>query len=182
MDERRGGPLARWYLIYTKPGCETVAQLNLERQGYHLYFPRLLRQPRGARGGDAVIDALFPRYLFLNLDVGREAMGPVRSTLGVASIVRFGFDYAVVPDFVVEGLKAKADPASGLHRLREMPSLRPGSGLRIVAGVFDGLEGVFLRESAEERVVVLLDLLGQRTSVEVPSRFVRPEGVRRALG
>lgn len=36
----------RWCLIHTKPACEAVAQTNLERQGYRVYYPRLLRLGR----------------------------------------------------------------------------------------------------------------------------------------
>ena len=167
--------MARWYLIHAKPGCEATAQANLERQKYRVYYPRLLRRVRVRGRWVERVAPLFPRYLFLRLDVGREAMAPVRSTVGVASIVRFGFDYTVVPDAVIERLQTRADPETGLHRLALGPELQSGSRLRIVAGVFDGLEGIFQRASAAERVLVLLDLLGQLTSVEIPAEFILPQ-------
>ena len=80
----------RWYLIHTKPTREVAAEVNLQRQGYQVYYPRLLRPTLvNGRWIDRVA-SLFPRYLFLRLAVGRQAMGPVRSTVGVANIVRFG--------------------------------------------------------------------------------------------
>jgi transcriptional antiterminator RfaH len=89
--------------------------------------------------------------------------------------VRFGDDYAVVPDAIVDNLRTRADPDTGLHCLRGHSSFAPGSNVRIVAGVFDGLEGVFQRESGDERVVLLLGLLGRDTLVEVPAAFVLPQ-------
>jgi len=115
------------------------------------------------------VGSLFPRYLFLHLEVGEQVLAPVRSTLGVAAIVRFGCEYAVVPDQVVEDLRMSADPGTGLHRLRSPPSFAPGTRVRIVAGAFDGVEGVFLRESGDERVVVLLKILGQSTPARIPA-------------
>jgi transcriptional antiterminator RfaH len=165
--------VARWYLVHTKPGCERVAQENLERQGYGVYYPRLL-QPVRARGRwvERVI-SLFPRYVFLHLEVGCQALSPVQSTIGVTTLVRFGLDYAVVPHKVIENLLARADPATGLHRLdRQRNMLAHGAKVRIVAGAFDGLEGVFQRRSGDERVIVLLKLLGQGTPVCVPRGFV----------
>jgi hypothetical protein len=50
--------------------------------------------------------------------------------------------------------------------------------VRIVAGVFDGVEGIFQRESGAERVVLLLGLLGRDTLVEIPSEFVLPLAVQ----
>jgi transcriptional antiterminator RfaH len=167
--------MVRWYLIHTKPAREVLAEFNLKRQGYQVYYPRLLRPTRiRGRWVDRVA-SLFPRYLFLGLAVGHQAMGPVRSTVGVASIVRFGNDYAVVPDGVVENLRRRADPTTGLHRLNGRTVFEPGSNIRIVAGVFDGLEGVFQRESGDERVVLLLGLLGSDTLVQLPAEFVLPQ-------
>jgi transcriptional antiterminator RfaH len=167
--------MVRWYLIHTKPTREVVAEDNLRRQGYQVYYPRLLRPARiRGRWVDRVA-SLFPRYLFLRLVVGHQAMGPVRSTVGVANIVRFGYDYTVVPDAIVENLRLRADPETGLHRLHDHALFKPGSNVRIVAGVFDGLEGVFQRESGDERVVLLLGLLGRDTLVQLPAAFVSPQ-------
>lgn len=165
----------RWYLVHTKVAGEAIAQANLDRQGYRVHWPRLLR-PAHHRGRwvDRIV-ALFPRYLFVQLDAGRQEFGPVRSTLGVASIVRFGHDYAVVPDRVIENLLSRADPVTGLHRLSFDAPIQPGSKVRIVAGAFDGLEGVFQRNAGNERVHVLLELLGRSAPVRVPASFVVPQ-------
>jgi transcriptional antiterminator RfaH len=167
--------VARWYLVHTRPACERVAQENLERQGYGVYYPRLL-QPVRARGRwvERVV-SLFPRYVFLHLDVGRQALSPAQSTIGVTTLVRFGVEYAVVPHKVIENLLARADPATGLHRLdRQRNTLAHGAKVRIVAGAFGGLEGVFQRQAGDERVIVLLKLLGQGTPVCVPGGVVMP--------
>lgn len=170
----------RWYLIYTKPAREQVAELNLLRQGYEVYHPRLVRPARlHGRWVEQVI-SLFPRYLFVRLDAGIQSMGPLRSTLGVANIVRFGRDYSVVADAIVENLRMRADSETGLHRLCGQASFEPGSKVRIVAGLFEGLEAVFCRESGDERVVLLLEVLGRCTHVEFPSGFVMPKMESRA--
>jgi transcriptional antiterminator RfaH len=166
--------MVRWYLIHTKAKREAVAEVNLRRQGYQVYYPRLQRPARiRGRWVDRVA-ALFPRYLFLRLAVGHQAIGPVRSTVGVANIVRFGSEYTVVPDAVVEDLNGRADAETGLHRLHRRALYEPGSNVRVVAGVFEGLEGVFQRESGVERVMLLLGLLGRDTLVQLPAAFVLP--------
>lgn len=172
---RSNGFNVRWYLIHTKPTRELVAAENLRRQGYELYYPRLVRPTRVRGRWLDRVASLFPRYLFLRLSVGDQAIAPVRSTTGVASIVRFGGDYAVVPDAIVDNLRMRADPDTGLHCLHSRSSFQPGSNVRIVAGVFDGLEGVFQRESGDERVVLLLGLLGRDTLVQIPAAFVLPQ-------
>jgi len=163
-----------WYLVQTKPSNETLAETNLARQGYEVYLPRLL-QPvrRNGRWRDRIV-ALFPRYLFLRLKVGNQPLAPVRSSVGVTSVVRFGFQYAVVPDRIVDSLRARSDPKSGLHLMSSGPLFTPGAKVRITTGPFDGLEGIFERSAGAERVDVLLRLLGQDTPVRVPAGFVVP--------
>jgi transcriptional antiterminator RfaH len=163
-----------WYLIRTKAGREEAAEFNLLRQGYQVYYPRLLQPTRHRGNWIDQVASLFPRYLFLLL-APNQHLGPVRSTVGIANIVRFGYAYAVVPTRIVEALRTQADPETGLHRLQKKSQLEPGSSVRIVAGVFEGLEGVFQRESGDERVVLLLGLLGHNAQVEVPTRFVLPQ-------
>ncbi len=163
----------RWFLISTKPCSEATAKANLERQGYRVYLPQLL-QPRLVRGRwiDR-ITALFPGYLFLQLVIGSESLSPVRSTLGVSAPVRFGSEYAIVPAHVVNTLINRADPDSGLHRLTRR-LFEPGSLVRVIAGSFAGLEGVFERETGEDRVVVLFNLLGRETPLRMPAGCVAP--------
>lgn len=167
--------MLRWYLIHTKPSGEAVAQTNLERQGYQTYLPRLRQTMR--RAGELLERrvALFPRYLFLGLKEGHQSLGPVRSSLGVTGVVQFGSRYAVVPDAVIGELKARADPESGLHRLNGPEErLDEGSSIRVTHGAFAGIEGIFARAAGTQRVIVLLELLGQRACVCVPRHCVLP--------
>jgi transcriptional antiterminator RfaH len=164
----------RWYLIHTKPARESIAEANLQRQGYVVHLPRMLHSVRRQGRWRDCIAPLFPRYLFLRLSEGRQALAPVRSSFGVADIVRFGTRYAIVPDEIILQLRLRADPQSGLYRLASRAPLSRGAAVQITTGPFAGLDGVFEREAGPARVVVLLQLLGQAASVRVPVEFVVP--------
>jgi transcriptional antiterminator RfaH len=164
--------MLRWYLIHTKPLGEVAAQLNLERQAYEVYFPRLLQNVRWRGSWRQRTAPLFPRYLFLRLDEGRQSMSPVRSTVGVASVVRFGSSFKVVPDEVIRDLRAREDPTTGCHRLSRRPALVPGAEVIVASGPFCGLGAVFECESGGGRVVVLLKLLGRDVPVRVPADLI----------
>jgi transcriptional antiterminator RfaH len=166
--------MLRWYLVRTKPNAEATARANLDRQGYETYFPRL-HQPMPCRGRwrERAVP-LFPGYLFLRLDEGHQPLAPVRSTLGVTCAVRFGTNYAVVPDEVIQKLRSHANPETGMHRLHLPDRLATGTRVWILAGPFAGLEGVFQREIGSERAIVLLSILGQTASVGVPVGSVVP--------
>jgi len=152
-------PQKIWYLVYTKPRQESLAQENLVRQGYVVYLPRvrLMRKRQGRQV--AVIEPLFPRYLFIHLDTQSDNWGPIRSTLGVASLVRFGSEPAKVPDDFVTHLKAQ-EGLEGLHEWAE-PKMVVGDRMRVTEGPLKGYEGILLAKSGQARVMLLLDILGK---------------------
>lgn len=166
--------MSRWYLVHTKRAGEAVAEANLQRQGYKVYLPRLAQAVRRRGRWQDRIVALFPRYLFLGLNEGSQTLGPVRSTVGVSNVVRFGLRYANVPDELIDALRTTEDPESGLHRMRVSSLPEPGAMVKIADGPFSGLEGVFEREFGGDRVLVLLNLLGQSTPVQVPIDCIVP--------
>ena len=161
--------MRRWYLIHTKPSSEALALKHLLRQQYDARLPQALQTVRRFGRRRERIVALFPRYLFLHLNEGQQALAPVKFTTGVADIVRFGACYAIVPDQVMRDLEARADPATGLHRLNAGGALTRGTPVRIALGPLDGLEGIFEREAGADRVVILLKLLGRNAPVYVPT-------------
>ena len=78
---------AAWYVVHTHPRAEAKALLNLDRQGFTCYLPRYLKRRRHARRVETVAAALFPRYLFVDLDLATQQWWPIRSTFGVADLV-----------------------------------------------------------------------------------------------
>ena len=155
-----------WHAVLCKPHKEEVAAANLENQGYEVYLPRLVALHRRAGRWMEVIEPLFPRYLFMTAGHGEKSLAPIRSTLGVRDFVRIQGLPAVVSEYVITGLRSRADPASGLHRIISSP-FRAGSRVRFTAGPFTGLEGIFEMECADARVIVLLQLLGKSSRITV---------------
>jgi transcriptional antiterminator RfaH len=167
--------MLRWYLVHTKPRGEAVAEANLRRQGYDIYLPRLAHRVLSRYRWRERVQPLFPRYLFLQLAEGSQALAPVQSSMGVSSVVRFGATYAVVPDGIIDELRSRAEPQSGLHRLNRIAPPVPGEAIKITMKPFDGLAGIFERACGNDRVLVLLRLLGQETSLRLPAHAVVPE-------
>jgi transcriptional antiterminator RfaH len=165
-------PSPQWYLIHTKPLAERLAQANLERQGYCTYLPEVSHLGRCRRQRRRRVAALFPRYLFVRLAVGRQSLQPIHSTLGVSNIVRFGVHCAIVRDDVIERLRSRADPVTGLHALQPVARFTRGTRVRITTGAFCGIDGIFERDEGAERVTILLTLLGEERSLQFPAELV----------
>src|SRR4051794_20170300 len=100
----------RWFLVHARPHCESKAQLNLRAQGFRTFMPQIEKTVRHARQLRTVRAPLFPRYLFVQLDLGRDRWLSVRSTIGVASLftTRDGSPVAA-PVGVIEALLDRFD-------------------------------------------------------------------------
>lgn len=157
--------MSDWYLVYCRARQEDTAARGLEEQDYSVYLPKLEIRRRRARGMVDVVQPLFPRYLFVSPG-GGQPLAPIGHTAGVSKLVRFGSDYRPMSRGIVESLKSRADPDTGYHRLNP-PNLVRGDRVGILAGAFAGIEGIFEARTGRERVVVLLELLGQTVRTEV---------------
>lgn len=154
-----------WYLIYCKPRGERLAEQNLERQGYSSYLPLIRNRRRRAGRVVSVVEAMFPRYLFVHLDDVHDNWAPIRSTLGVANLVRFGTDAARVPEDLIAALRAREDE-QGVQVIAPA-SFRRGERVRIATGPFAEYEAIFEARSSRERVIVLLEVAGKLARVQV---------------
>ena len=152
-----------WYLVVTKPQSEFKAQENLLRQGYETYLP--LVQTSRRRNGKKVkrTEAFFPRYLFISLDKETDNWSPIRSTIGVAGMVRFGGMPAVVPENMIANLKNNENEF-GLQSF-EKKELKQGDTVEIIDGPFEGYKAVYQKMKSTERVSVVLDIVGKNTQV-----------------
>jgi len=162
-----------WYVIHTKPRNESVAEEHLRRQAFETYLPRLKQErKRGGKWVD-VIEPLFPRYLFVRLDPARQSIAPIRSTYGVSALVMFGGRLCPLPDEIVQELRGTASLDTGLHVIPRH-QLKEGDAVIVDSGPFKGLRGVFKASSGQERVAVLLELMGRMATVVLNGSNVVP--------
>lgn len=158
-------PERPWYVVHTKVRQEQTACENLARQGFAVYLPRIkvLRRVRGLQ--QARLEPLFPRYIFFQPRSAAQSIGPVRSTLGVTNIVRFGQEPAVMRSVVLRDIR-DFETRQNEAPDEEVSPFQPGGKVRIAAGPLNGLEGL-VSDVSQERVIVLMQLLGEDTRVSV---------------
>lgn len=167
------GSMNAWYVLQSKPRQEVLAKENLERQGYSAYLPQIRLNKRLRGKWQSKVEPMFPRYLFVELTPFQDDFGPLRSTRGVSSVVRFGLEPAVMPTNIITELKARECGETGVVEPRSA-LFETGQNVEILDGPFKGLEGVFSASTSEERVILMLNVLGQKTRVAVDSSLVRP--------
>ena len=160
-----------WYLIHTKPRQENIALENLQQQGYTCYLP-LLNVEKIRRGKLAIVlEALFPRYLFIQLDtaLSSQSWTPIRSTKGVNRLVAFGGQPAKVDEALVSILKVAEENQT--DRLQKM--FTAGDKVQLTHGAFAGLEGIYQMADGESRAMVLIEILSKTVRIAVEPAELR---------
>ena len=152
-----------WYLIFSKSKEERLAREHLERQGYLIYLPLVMGRIRQHGRTKKSIQPMFPRYLFINLSDQTDDWGPIRSTIGVSNLVRFGMNPAKVPENLIEKLKEN-ESGKGFYELPQ-GEYQPGDNLIIVDGPFEGYEATLFSQNAQNRVLVLLKIAEKHIKV-----------------
>ena len=144
-----------WYLIKTKSRQENIAQKNLENQDYIVYYPFAEINKKQV--------VLFPGYIFIYLDSTSQDWSPIRSTKGVLHLVRFGLNYAKIPNNLIEFFKT--NQLNTKEKLKKLSKFKPGDKVQITEGAFEKCIAIFQSYKPDERVVLLMNLVGQQQNI-----------------
>ena len=154
--------MKNWYLLKTKPRQEIIAKQNLKNQGYGSFCPIVKINNR--------LVVLFPGYLFVQLNEKTQNWSPINSTKGVSHFVKFGLNFAKVPTFVIEFIKSHQHITA--EKLKDLKKFKPGDKVQICDGVFNNFVAIFKCYESDERVILLMDLLGQEQSLSFKKKSV----------
>ena len=154
--------MRNWYLIKTKPRQEKTAISNLENQEYTTYCPIVTINNKHI--------VLFPGYIFIHLDKKKEDWSPIRSTKGIVNFVRFGLNFAQIPDNVIEFIKA--NQLLNKEKLINYNKFKPGDKVQISDGVFKNCIAIFESFKSDERVILLMNILGQQQAINLKQESV----------
>ena len=146
-----------WYLLKTKPRQEKIALANLENQKYHVYCPRAVIKSKNV--------ILFPGYIFINLNEISDNWGSVRSTKGVANFVRFGLSYAKISNKIIDFIKN--NECITAESIKNLDGFKRGDKVQITEGVFKNYTAILKSFKSDERLVLLMNLMGQQQIINV---------------
>ncbi len=163
-----------WFVVQLKPNAEAIAKRNLLRQGINIFAPFEEVTARKARKLVQACKALFPGYLFVSFDQDAVRWRTVNSTLGVSRLVSFADDRpAQVPLGLISSLMRRCDPSGKLLPPR---FLHGGDVVRVTNGPFADFIGTVEQLAPDQRIWVLLDILGKNTRVAIRSADLRLAG------
>ena len=164
--------MKRWYVVYTHAGNESMAQGQLARQKFVTYLPKYCKNRRHGRRVTEITVPLFPRYLFVELDLDAQRWRAVNSTYGVRNLVCMGEQPGALPENVIPEIRAR-EADDGHVALTHREPFNKGEVVQITAGPLVDQVGLFECTGDDQRNIVLLSLLGREVPVRVGSEFLR---------
>jgi len=146
--------MSYWAIVQCQSRREDVVDARLVRAGYETYFPKIKILAQAA--------PYLPGYGFVRIVLGTY---DVRWTEGVIAVLKTS-NQSALENYMAETHKKERKgyiPAT-------LPRLQRGQKVRITRGSFLGHSAVVDGLSGRERVWVLLDIVGGKVPVELPSR------------
>ena len=166
----------KWYVVNTYSGHENKVKEKLEMRtvsmGMEDYIFRVIvpeekviEEKNGVK--KEKIKKLFPGYILVEMIMTDEAWFVVRNTPGVTGFI--GSSGKGAKPFPLQPYEVdKILNDMGMSRLEVNTDLKEATLVKVISGPFSGMEGkVDSVDKDNNKLIVLLDLFGQETSVEV---------------
>ena len=170
----------QWYLIYTRPNQEIIAKKNLENQKFNIFLP-IIRSSSSNQDTKKLDEPMFPRYLFVELNIKEDHWIPIKSSKGVSHFINFNNGPISIPKTVIESLRSVCDEEGIYYQRNIKRDYQQGEKLIIKEGLLKGLEGIFLSKSSHQRVRLLLKTLNQNFIADVPTIDVGKKKIQQQI-
>ena len=166
----------KWYVVNTYSGHEnkvkeklemSTVSMGMEDYIFRVIVPeeKVIEEKNGVK--KEKIKKLFPGYILVEMIMTDEAWFVVRNTPGVTGFI--GSSGKGAKPFPLQPYEVdKILNDMGMSRLEVNTDLKEGTLVKVISGPFSGMEGkVDSVDKDNNKLIVLLDLFGQETSVEV---------------
>jgi len=156
-----------WYVAHTQPRKEDTAVQHLQDQGFQVFLPKYHTVRHHARKKTVILAPLFPRYLFLKPELITPSWSSVDATRGVSYLLRQRNRAPTpMPAGVVDALMAM-QMTDQVVPLSSLALFKPGEKVKVLEGAFAGNVAVFEKMTPDDRVQILLDILGRDVRVDL---------------
>lgn len=132
-------------------------------------MPTIIRQRLKKNHWTKLVEPLFPNYIFIYLDASTDNWSAIRSTKGVNKLVTFGASPAKVSQDIIDQLMRVNEQEIDQTGVT-FP--KTGDSVKVLLGE-QTLNAILGLEDANQRVWVLLDLLGRQQSLLVDKDQIR---------
>ena len=174
--EHSNGAQEQWFAIRVKSRHEKAVAAIAHNKGFDEFLPLYKSCRRWSDRKKTLELPLFPGYLFCRLDPQRRL--PLLTIPGVLHFVGAGKFPLPVDAQEVKAIQKAIQ--SGVVT-EPWPYLEAGRRVTLEAGPLAGLDGILVRDSGQERLVVSVTILQRSVAVSIDRHWVKARGTDRLL-
>lgn len=163
--------MINWFVAHTQPLKEPIAQQHLLEQGFEVYLPRFKKIRKHARKVEEVLLPLFPRYIFVGMDMEVARWRSVNGTRGISYLLTNNDYPAAMPNYVIQNLKSQ-ETSDSIVPVSTLLTFTKGDKVRILDGVFKDQIATVENLDANQRIRLLLSFMGREARFALPDYAV----------
>jgi len=155
-----------WFILQFKSNSHHLAAKNLNRQGFETFLPLHDTTSRRLSRFINTSKPLFPGYMFIRFDKAESEWHKINSTYGVSRLITFNSHLKSIPTKFVDSLMKRYDLSGKLLPIKK---LKEGDQVTILKGPFANFIASVEKYEADQRIWILMDLMGRKTKIQTPS-------------
>lgn len=158
----------KWIVVQTKPNSEQKAYVNLQRQGYSVFFPKIKKSIKRLARIHKLIAPLFPGYLFVFLKE-KQTWAKINNTYGVFKILKFNDQLYYLPNEILECIKQRCDKNDLVINSQIYKS---GEKLIYNLNKYTSLDVIFEEHIDSKRSFVLIEFLKKKIRTKIKTKYL----------
>jgi len=160
-----------WFILQFKANSHHQAMKNLKQQGFETFLPLHDSTSRKASRFINTTRPLFQGYMFITFDRAETKWYKINNTYGVSRLVTFNTILKSIPTTFIDNLMNRCD-LSG--KLLPVKKLKKGDQVKLLKGPFAKFIATIETYEDDQRIWVLMDLMGRKSKILAPSDSLQP--------
>ena len=153
-----------WFILQFKPNAHQQANKNLNQQGFETFLPLYDATSRNASRFVNADRPLFPGYMFITFDRKESKWHKINNTYGVSRLLTFNSTLKSIPATFINNLMERCDSSGKLLPIKK---IKKGGQAKVLKGPFASFVATIEKYEDDQRVWVLLDLMGRKTKIQI---------------
>ena len=155
-----------WFVLKFKPNSHHQAKKNLNRQGFETFLPLYSSTSRKSSRFTSNRKPLFPGYMFIAFDRTKSDWHKINNTYGVSKLITFNTKLIPIPTIFIDNLLTRYDLSGKLLPIKK---LKKGDQVKVLEGPFADFIATIETYETEQRIWVLMDLMGRKVKIQTSS-------------
>ena len=160
-----------WFILQFKSNSHHLAAKNLNRQGFETFLPLHDTVSRRLSRFINTSKPLFPGYMFIRFDRAESEWHKINNTYGVSRLITSNSILKSIPTTFVDSLMMRYDLSGKLLPIKK---LKKGDQVTVLKGPFANFIATVEKYEADQRIWILMDLMGRKTKIHTSSDALQP--------